>query len=164
MKKRSPARRRDKRTQNLTKYGQYAQQDGDEGMDAHSHPPSAGSTLRGNPPGIAPTRLQQGFGRKQSILYSLFLSPVWAVRGVRAELLNGTDLDCQLGDAGLDGSASVADVDVHAVILGVIQAERPHFHNDGRCTVCGGDKKNINTPFTEQKKRFPSRRIGTEFI
>lgn len=48
-----------KRTQNLTKYGQYAEQDGDEGMDAHSHPLSTGFTLCPIPPLITPTRLKQ---------------------------------------------------------------------------------------------------------
>lgn len=66
--------KRKKRKQNLTKYGQDAEQDGDEGMDAHSHPPSAGSTLRGNPPSITPTQL------RVKIINSLFL--VWTFRSV----------------------------------------------------------------------------------
>lgn len=53
---------------------------------------------------------------------------------------NTTDLNCQFGDAGLNGPTSVADAYVHAVILGVIQAERPHFQNDGCCTVCEKEK------------------------
>lgn len=59
LKARSPAKRRKKRTQNLTKYGQYAEQDGNESMDAHSHPLSAGFTLCPNPPLITPTWLKQ---------------------------------------------------------------------------------------------------------
>lgn len=58
MKKRSPGERKEKRKTNLTKYGQDAEQDGDEGVDAHPHLPGAGSALRGDPSGIAPTRLQ----------------------------------------------------------------------------------------------------------
>lgn len=50
---------KEKRRQDLTKYGQYAEQDGDEGMDAHSHPPSAALTLRAKPPLITLTRLKQ---------------------------------------------------------------------------------------------------------
>lgn len=57
---------------------------------------------------------------------------------------NTTDLNCQFGDAGLNGLTSVADAHVHAVILGVIQVERPHFQNDGCCTVCEKEK-NTNT-------------------
>lgn len=41
-----------------TQYGQYAEQDGYQGVHAHSHPPGAGFALRGNPPGVTPTRLQ----------------------------------------------------------------------------------------------------------
>lgn len=53
------SKEKEKGRQNLTKYGQYAEQDGDEGMDAHSHPLSAGFTLRPNPPLVTPTRLKQ---------------------------------------------------------------------------------------------------------
>lgn len=67
-------KRNEKRKQNLTKYGQDAEQDGDEGMDAHSHPQRAGSTLRGNPSGITPTQLQV------KIMDSLLL--VWTFRSV----------------------------------------------------------------------------------
>lgn len=46
-----------------------------------------------------------------------------------------THLDGQFGDAGLDGSSSVPDAHVHAVISGVVQAERPLFHRDVGCVV-----------------------------
>ena len=55
-----------------------------------------------------------------------------------------THLDCQFGDAGLGGSSSVIDADVHAVVFGVIQAERPHFHDDVGCVVWRR-KQRINT-------------------
>lgn len=43
----------------LTQYGQYAEQDGNQGLDAHSHRHRAGFALRDNPVGVTPTRLQQ---------------------------------------------------------------------------------------------------------
>lgn len=39
-----------------------------------------------------------------------------------------THLDGQFGDAGLDGAPFIADAHVHAVILGVVQAERAPPH------------------------------------
>lgn len=43
----------------LTQYGQYAEQDRDQSVNAHAHPPGAGFAMRGNPSGVAPARLQQ---------------------------------------------------------------------------------------------------------
>lgn len=43
----------------LTQYGQNAEQDGYQGVDAHSHPTGAGFALRDNPPGVASARLQK---------------------------------------------------------------------------------------------------------
>lgn len=53
------------------------------------------------------------------------------------------DLDCQFGDTALDGSSPISDEHIHAVILGVLQAEWPHLHNKGCCVVCR--KRHINT-------------------
>ncbi len=39
----------------LTQYGQYAEQDGYQGVNTHSHPPGASFALCRFPPGIAPT-------------------------------------------------------------------------------------------------------------
>lgn len=50
-----------RRTNNpkLTQYGQNAQQDGYQGVDAHSHLTGAGFALRDNPPGVASAGLQK---------------------------------------------------------------------------------------------------------
>ncbi len=58
-KERGKARQRRKPRKKLTQYGHYAEQNGYEGMNTHSHPPSASFALRMNPSGITPTRLQQ---------------------------------------------------------------------------------------------------------
>lgn len=51
-------RRKEGKRIKLTQYGQYAEQNGYQGMNTHSHPPSTGFALRINAPGITPTRLQ----------------------------------------------------------------------------------------------------------
>lgn len=50
----------------LTQYGQYAEQDRYQGVNAHSHPPSSGFAPRRNPPGITLTRLQQAAAQTMS--------------------------------------------------------------------------------------------------
>lgn len=45
--------------QSLTQDGEYAEQNGHQGVNADAHPPSASFALRRNPPGVTAARLQQ---------------------------------------------------------------------------------------------------------